>query len=265
MPNVGTAVATIISDAYREANITALGTLPTAAQQAEALDALNRVITSVYGDELGEQLSDWLVPNPQRTAPVAANYPQLPYANQGYGVAAAFNQYPPKNTRIIWGGNTTTVWLPEKPDNGSRIALIQGSGLGDNGADGNVLTIDGNGRYLNSLGATQQTFVFSTAAPIAAGWLYLAGLGLWTPITELALTDNLPFPQKHDDFWITALMIRLAPRYNKVVSPETKGAFQLAMDRLISSYTQSDVTVYGAWDFPNSLQSYISGRYYLGN
>ena len=269
---MGTPVQTIITDAYREMNVVALGLAPTANQNAEGLSRLNRIVRSVLGHQLGEKLLDWQAPQPQRTAEVAANFPQLPYPigtdvgilpmpnGVAYDVCVA--PYPPQNSRIVWGGVTMTVFFPEAPDNGARMMLVQGSGLGDGGTNGDALTLDGNGRFIGAPGTAQAAFTFNAATPFApALWLYTAETGLWNAIADFALTDSLPFSEEHDDFWTAALAIRLAPRYNKAISAETKAAFSNGLIALQTAYRQSGTTIYGSQDFPRSLQSFTSGRW----
>jgi hypothetical protein len=74
----GTAASSLIQSAYREGNLIAVGTTPTTAEQAEALLLLNNFVLGIFGYEMGENLQDWPAPAPQRTAPVAANFPQFP-------------------------------------------------------------------------------------------------------------------------------------------------------------------------------------------
>lgn len=263
----------IISSAYREANITALGTSPTANQSSEALSKLNRAIKSVYGTELGEPLIDWQAPQPQRTAPVAANYPQAPYPYVNdpvimpFPAASAADEYvypyPPKNSRVVWGGDILTVYFSEQPNNGSRMGLVQGSGAGDAGQTGNVLTIDGNGRYIDAPGTTQATFTFNSSTPIDPSfWIYIAETGCWTTLSDLSLTSTMIFPEQFDDYWIIGLALRLAPSYNKTISEESKARFMQMEVKIRTAYRQEQPTIYGSFDFPRSLQSYIAGRWF---
>ncbi len=269
---MSTPVATIVSDAYREMNIVAIGLAPTTAQQNEALTLLNDIIRGVYDTEIGERLYDWQVPQPQRTAQVAANYPQLPYPLNTDSTILPFpmtteqdlfiTPFPPKNSRMVWGGQTMTIYMPEQPDNGSRMMLVQGSGKGDAGIDGNVATIDGNGRYVGAIGQSQATYTFSFETGFqSVSWIYISPTGVWTPVVDLALTDVMIFPRKHDTYFKTALAIRLAPRYNKAISKETGAAFTAAEAALKTDYRQTGVTVYGSQDFPRSLQSFVQGKW----
>jgi hypothetical protein len=137
-----TTATTLIQAAYREGNLIPVGKSPTPTEQSEALDGLNRLVNGIFGFEMGENLADWLFPAPQRTAPVAANYPQLPApAYQGVLQNTYMTPYPPNNVRVVWGGVTGTLWFPEKPEPGSRMAVVQGSGAGDSGAPGQIITL----------------------------------------------------------------------------------------------------------------------------
>ena len=262
-----TTATQVIQAAYREGNIIPVGQQPTAAEQTEALDRLNAYILGVYGQELGENLSDWPFPAPQRTAPVAANYPQAPYPQDLDSLvltspfagdpSTLVYPYPPKNSRIVFGNVAGTLFFHEAPDDGSRMAIVQGSGAGDSGTPGATIILDGNGRTIE--GANTQSY----SQPVAGRqWLYRADLGDWTAVLTLALTDNIPFPPEFDDLWICLLNIRLAPRYHKEVSSETKLIATQMLKTLKTRYRQQAVTTYGSSDFPRALESYISGRWF---
>lgn len=260
-----TLASSIIQDAYREGNLIPVGTNPSTAEQVEALRRLNSFIAGVFGEEMGENLADWPAPLPQRTAPIAANYPQLPYPMGLDGdlmgipaptsLSTAFAVYPPKNSRIVWGGKTITVYFPEAPDDGSRMAVVQGSGAGDGGAAGQILTLDGNGRTIE----TANTKVITDPATPAA-WMYRADTADWVAVKDLIITDPLPFPSDLDDLWICMLQIRLAPRYGKSISAETNSTAVRMMKKLKAKYRQAGTTIYRSGDIPNSFQSYAGNR-----
>ena len=267
-----TTAQALITAAYRELNIIARGTAPTTNQSTEALARLNAYIASVYGFEIGEPLSDWGFPAPQRTAPYAANFPQAPYPYStdvnilstplAQDLSSTITPYPPRNSRVVWGGIVnSTLYFPESPSPGTRMGLVPGP---DN-LNTAVLTLDGNGRYIRSplYPATADADQFVPALPIApAHWFFRDDIGVWVPISNLSLTSDSPFPQDFDDFFIVTLAIRLAPGYNKTVSAESQKAGMDALKRLKARYRQEGTTVYGSFDFPRSLQSYISGRWY---
>ena len=262
-----TIASVLIQQAYRENNLIPAGGTPTTPEQTEALALLNNFIFGVFGHEMGEELTDWQVPAPQRTSPVAANYPQLPYPTDiggnifplpfGPTTSQAIFPFPPVNSRIVFGGVSGKAYFPEQPNDGARMAMIQGSGAGDMGVPGSTLTLDGNGRTIE--GANTQAY---TDPITARQWLYRADLGDWTAVIPLLIGGNCPFPPELDDLWVTALFIRLAPRYGKAVPTETSAIFTKMLKTLKARYRQAGVTVYGSQDFPRSLQSYISGRWW---
>lgn len=145
-----TTAAGIIQAAYREGNLIAFGKSPVANEQIEALGSLQRILDGIMGFEMGELLEDWLVPNPQRTAPVAARWPQgpfssasdpAPFAAPGPTTSPNVWPYPPTQRRIVFGSVSQTVYFPESPVDGSRMAIVQGSGLGDAGVPGTATGI----------------------------------------------------------------------------------------------------------------------------
>jgi hypothetical protein len=233
-----TQASSIIQSAYREANLIGVGASPDAAEQTEALARLNSLILGMLGSDIGEMLRDWLVPAPQRTASVAANYPQQPLANN---MPQDVWRYPPKNSRIVFGSVTDTVYFPETPDDGSRMAVVQGSGAGCAGADGAVLTLNGNGRLIGT------TATATLTAPVTAcEWLYRADLGRWLVMTDLALTDELQFPREQDDVFILGLANRLCPRYGKTLSIVQWKLYKDALTQLRTTYRQKGVVTFGA-------------------
>lgn len=255
-----TIASALIQAAYREGNLVSVGASPAASEQTEALAGLNRLINGIFGFEMGENLSDWLFPVPQRTAPVAANYPQAPILSPiSPPLANTYvSPFPPCNSRVVWGGVTGTLYFPEKPEPGARMAVVQGSGAGDGGAPGQTLTLNGNGRTIQA--ANTQALV----NPITAKqWLYRDDLGDWTLCADLNIGDDCPFPKEFDDFFICALAKRLAPRYGKITAAETIETARVTLARLKARYRQSAPTVYNSQDFPRTSQSYLTGSWWL--
>jgi hypothetical protein len=265
-----TIASVLIQAAYREGNLIPVGTSPTANETTEALERLNRYISAVFGFEMGEELTDWLVPVPQRTAPVAANFPQAPWPTDdafGFGnplstdPSAAIYPYPPANSRIIFGGVAQTIYFPEQPNDGARMAIVQGSGAGDTGTAGAVLTVNGNSRTITKAATTTFTFAALPNPTVGVEYLYRADLGDWRLVGDMLMTAECPFPKTYDDLWICALAIRLAPRYSKAVMPETTALFKSTLSKLKAKYRQTAPTTYGSTNFPNARESYISGSW----
>jgi hypothetical protein len=266
-----TTAADIVRRGFREDNLIPIGRAPTLAEQTEGLELLNSFIKSVYGYELGEFMEDWVAPQPQRTAPVAANFPQLPYP---LGSDAMVNPspfaddyslniypYPPSNSRIVWDGNAVTLYVPEQPRPGARIAVVQGSGARTNPAPGQLLTLNGNGRLIETAVGVVAPSVVLTQPISPMSWFYRADIGVWKLIAPLTFTDEVPFPEDYDDFWICALSMRLAPRYTKQVSANTTAALTRLLGRMKAEFRQVSNTVYKAEEIPRGLESYASGRW----
>lgn len=256
-----TIAADIIQAGFREGNLIPAGKQATTPENVEALAVLNRYVGSIFGYEMGENLRDWPVPPNQITAPTPTTFPQSPLVglgidgNAGPSGADCFQwKRPPKNSRLVFGSVECTVWFPSNPMDGSRMALIQGSGAGDQGADGAVITLDGNGRFIEG----QATLTF-TAPVTKRAWLYRADLGQWIACVDLELTDEMPFPADLDDFFICALSMRLAPRYGKVTAAETAKTAIDTMKRLKARYRQAGTTTYGGENLGQTGQSYQVG------
>lgn len=257
----------IITRAYREVNITSIGVPPTDDQLTEGLARLNAWLRILFGSELGEPLQDWLVPSPQRTAPVAANFPQLPYP-QGTdwnlmgtplpgAVGPTLWPYPPPNSRLIIAlTQNTTVWFPEQPSDGARMAIIPG-GLG---VQPFTLTLDGNSRTIN--GAPTQVITVPLTLTTRQRWMYRSDIGDWRPIHDMALTDLIPFPDDMEDYLAVGLAIRLAPSNDKTISGETLKAFKDAELIFKARYKQVGTTTYNGQDVPSSYESFLGGRYW---
>jgi hypothetical protein len=252
-----TSAVSIIQAAFREGNLIAVGVSPTTPEQNEALDKLNRLVRGLLGYKMGENLSDWLAPQPQRTAPVAANYPQAPLCNDA---TSNIYLYPPNNRRIVYGGTTLTVYLPQSPNPGSQMAVVQGSGAGDGGQVGDVLTLNGNGRTIE--GAATQTFIFASPAFTPQRWFYRDDLADWVLVEDMELGDELPYPSEFDDFFICALSKRLAPAYGKIIAKETVETALRAESAFYARYRQPTEVVYGSEQIPRSYQSYIAGQWW---
>ncbi len=217
----------IAEQALREGNLIALGQPITAAQEAEAIDLLNRFIDSLLGFEIGEFAMDWATP-PSQTSPVPARYPIRPRSTE---LPSDVWPYPPGNVRIVLKlVADTTIYMPQDPDDGARFLFIN---IGD--ADTHNLTVDGNGRLVKG-GAT----VVDTPGNLNQQlWLYRADLSDWTLVTELSAADTSPLPGFYDDLLIIGTFIRLAARYGRDTSSESAAAFARLMKRLKTQYRQT--------------------------
>lgn len=216
-----TTLRQIITDAFRESNVVAVGETPDADQLAEALRRLNAIIKSLYGNEFGEPL-------------LTVNYGSLGLTNvygQAEDESSVVNSiYVPSNVRLIFNlSAATTLYLNPNPRDGARLAVIDNAG---NLATKNA-TVNANGRLIES--AT--TVVLNTNS-LNREWFYRADLGAWTRVTDLVTDDTLPFPEDFDDFFVTLLTMRLNPRYGAETGQEVVSVLQDMKRKFRARYRQ---------------------------
>lgn len=222
-----------IERAYREAAITARGAGLSEVEYTEGLDRLNGFIASLFAGEIGQLLSDWQVPANLRTAPYAANNIALPFPQNTTSLDQPFvsteqpaplrEQYPPANSRVLWGGNADTIiYLPQYPADGARMEFV-------NVGSTATLTVLGNGRRIS--GAASLSFA-SNAVPVLL--FYRADLGSWLPIAPLGLNDESPLPAEFDDLLVAGTAIRLTALDE--ISPQSGTMF--IYDRLLKRCSQ---------------------------
>lgn len=223
---------TIIQRAFRQDNIIAAGKTPTSAEQTEALEALGAFLSQLIGFEMGEIVQDWQVPVVY-TAPYAEENPRDPY---GFDSVPSTNIQPPINSRIVARiGAATTVYLPQYPNDGSRIAVV------DSASTNNNLTLDANGRKIE--GAASLLIDLSADAP--AEWMYRADLANWVRLPDfaaLSLSDDMPFPSKYDQMIVCGLSMWLAPRYGIGPSDITGQMYRSLVTKFRAQYKQPTIT-----------------------
>lgn len=245
-----TLASIIIQRAYRESNIIPVGTQPSTSQQIEALAVLNSGIRSLPGSVFSENLTDWGIPFSQRVGNVAANSPLYP--GSARPIVPQSNPYPPKNTRMVWDGSTQTVYMPENPPDGARMALVQSAGNGQQTPG--LLTLSGNGRTVEG----SANYLSSTATH--RNWLYRADLGDWVRIyQDLLASDNLPFPDVFDDFFITGLAIRMSPMYGKTIQAATTGTYTRMASMIRARYFQPTSEPRGGEELVPGYESFWTG------
>lgn len=250
-----TLVSTLISDSYRESMLTALGQQPDGAQSDEGLRLLNRVVSSVFGNEVGENLVTW---------PVGDNYiysgwtpEQWCYLQSDIAVVVADHK-------------EHSLRLPPFPQDGDRLQLID----------------SGSGFASHPVTLVRQAALFegSTADYVADTdgfnqiWIYRADVADWRRILPLAAEDPFPFPEKHDDAFIGLLAARLNPRYQQGLSAESRAMFDRALTQLQAAYRRVKVTpadlavqrLTGSWPYnygglgggPGTLEPFLNGYPY---
>lgn len=208
-----TLVSLIIIDGLRESNLIGLGESGDAAQGAESLRLLDRLVSGVFGNEVGENLTDWTFP------PVNA----ITYTWQ----------YIPPDTRIVMGPNAgaRSFNVNPYPENGDRLQLVD---AGSNFATNNVTLIKGPAKF----GGSPSNYIANTNG-FNKTWLYRADIADWALVSPLDPAGEFPFPQAYDDAFIGLLAARLSPRYQQTLSPESQVSLDRAIRRLRADYSRT--------------------------
>ena len=213
-----TVISAIIKDAYRENNSVPLGQEPSSDQITEALTRLSSLIAGVYGYDVGERLSDWMVGHANQ------DDPDLSW-NEMYW------KYPIQNSRILLNHTTAqSIYFPQVPDNGARMMIIDVNGV----LDTLPVTIYGNGRLIES--ATSQLL---NVAGTVRSWFFDADSAEWKRIDDLTVNSELPFPPEFDDYFIIKLAGRLSPRYGRSLSDLTLARLADQQAQLEARYRQT--------------------------
>lgn len=225
-------VSAAISAAFREADVTTIGTDPTDAEFAEGLTLLNSYITRLFGTEFGENIEDWFVP--PRTGQ-SLSTPSLPDNLVSPDLSSTWYLMPRSNTRLLLSTTAATnIKFPENPRDGSQIAVVD---VASNSVD---ITLNGNGRLIEG----QVSLVDTPQAFAGKRWFYRADLASWEPVEALGLDDTLPLVADFDDLFITYLAIRLAPRNAQKTTEETAKVYTDLMKKARTRYRQEqDIAV----------------------
>jgi len=216
-----TLVSQIITDAFRQSNLLALGTEPTDAQKEEALRYLQRIVKSVFGNEAGD---------PFTVFPIGKQNISRPSGYPWWNTVPDNDWFVPKNTRVMLNlDQSVPLYLHPAPDDGSRFALIDVAGsLAEY-----PVTIYGNGNRIEgmeTLGLNENFY--------DAEWFYREDLANWMKYSPIEMEDIFPFPEEFDDFFITMLAIRFNPSYGASLDGQSKMIFDRAKSQLRARYTQ---------------------------
>lgn len=252
-----TLVSDIISFAYREANTVSVGATISTAEQTEGLTLLQGVVDSTFPSVMGTKMFQWTVPYPLMTSSVAGNYPAAPGLTMQSATPRNPN-LPPPNARMLMKNTTDqTLYFPYAPEDGALMEYV------DLGHTANV-TFDANGFLFGSdLTVTSGTTTIVPHDPAAPRnssirWMFRADLGAWVAISALSLTAQMPFPTLFDDYFVTALALRLAPRYAPTVPELTLARHKQMREMLSLMYLQSKEVVTGLTNIPGAQSFYTS-------
>lgn len=215
-----TTVTELITDAYRQGNLIALGATPSDAQLNEGLRWLNRLVKSVFGNEAGENLTPFALGRENINRP--AGFPW-------YGDAPPAEWFVPHNTQLLCNlENATEISLHPQPVDGSRVAV---NDLALNFST-NSLTLDGNGRRIDG-----GTSVLLNVDGTDQVWFYRDDRGEWLTVTPLDdLEAIFPFPEEFDMFFVGNLAMLLNPAYGATMDQQTAQMFARAKSQFQARY-----------------------------
>jgi len=216
-----TLVSEIITDAYRQSNLLAIGVSPTALQQEEALRYLNRLLKSVFGNEAGDPLTSF---------PIGRGHIQRPSGYPWWDTVPDNDWYVPSDTRAMLNiDRSVDLWLNPAPCDGARFQAID---AGKNLSEFPV-TIHGNGASIED----QFEIVLDTDG-INQTWFFQADIANWVRYSPITSTDLFPFPEEFDDYFISLLAMRLNPSYGTMMDDQSKEIMRRSKSQLAARYTQ---------------------------
>ena len=199
----------IIARAYRETNLIPLVSTPSTLQQTEALDLLNTILLSSVGNEIGKELNE---------LNIGGIFDESEYVAD----------WIPADARIVYYNLAPkTINLHPEPVNGQRLGFVDTTGS----LSTNPVTLNGYGRNIEGLSS-----IVLNVNNDNRQWIYRADTGNWVKVTSLALTDQMPFPQDFDDYFITVLALRLNPRYGQTLTGESMEALKRGKRNIRARY-----------------------------
>lgn len=216
-----TTVTQLITDAFRQSNLVAIGQEPNSAQQTEALRYLNRLVKSVFGNEAGDPLTAVPVGSVGYARPT--DYPYFEPELDG-------EWFVPKNARMVLNlDQSASLYLHPAPDDGCRVGVtdVQQS------LTNYPVTLYGNGNLIEGVSS-----IALNEAGVDKEWFYRADLGDWVLCSDLALDTEFPFPEEFDDYFITMLAIRINPSYGSQLDGQSQMVLNRSNKQLRNRYAQ---------------------------
>lgn len=214
-----TTIAQLITDAYQINNLIALSVIPSAAEQAKSLRYVNRLFKSLFGNEIGDKLSDGVLSSGGIT------YPDYAYS---YPINT-FNVR--SNTRILNSSTSAvTIYMPTNPQGGARVSFVDLTGA----VSANPVTVVAEDRLIE--GVVGKTINTDSEAD---DWFYRDDLASWQKISSLELTDEFPLPEEFEELFISLLVLRLDPAQGVTTGEELGYLMKQMVRKLRARYRQT--------------------------
>lgn len=212
-----TTAQAIIRQAFRESQILDLNVPPTDDEQAEALTLLQGVVSRRIRPPV---LTCWL-------GAVSSIKQQRGVVLRDFTSFVPHTALPQDVYLNCIMDNTYSVLLPPSPSDGSRLIVIDvGKNFGTF-----PLTLVGNGNLVDD----GVSITLSTSG-VGVNLLYRRDLGQWITVTDLGLSQNIPFPTEFDTLFSIDLALRLNPRYGVSMDEITAQIYQDVKSRFNSRY-----------------------------
>lgn len=221
-----TVISEIITASLRESNVIAANaTVPDTARD-EAFARLKVMILAVLGAEIGYILEDWNVTGSAIYRPSG-----IPVSSANL---AGFTVKP--NSRLMCNlAEARTITLDPLPQDGQRFEVVDIAGSFDT----YNLTIDPNGRKL--AGATGNAVI--DTAGFAQQYFYRSDIGDWVTLVPADTTEEMPYPEDFDDYFIIGLAKRLNPRYGRELSPLSQERYAQQQAHFAARYAQTRLRI----------------------
>ena len=208
----------IINLGFREANFTAIAASPSTDEAGEGLVILQNLVRTLFSNVANIKPVQWYIPSPQANSSKLIRHPALTSKQNHLNSPADIN-HPPSNVRLMMKNITAeTVFFQYQPEDGALMEYV------DVGHTADVI-LDSNGALFGLTGFIDSITISKPDADTRLAprkWVYRADLGSWIEIVDLVAGVELPFPSHFDDYFITAMAIRLAPRFGSPARAETR-------------------------------------------
>lgn len=197
-----TTIQELVTEAFRENNLVQVGDTPEGAEYLEAESLLLRYITSLFGTELGEPLTNV--------------------------VLDASSDSITSNSRVVVGDSLpASITLSSNPADGEQFAVVDPRGL-----LAGLVVEAGEGTIEGAESVTLDTSASEYS------WFYRADKADWSLVSPLSSESESPLPEEFDELLTLWLAIKIAPRTGAQTKPESIQAYQRVLKKFKARYKQ---------------------------
>lgn len=241
----------LIQAGFRESNFVGQSTILADDEQTEGMQLLQSLTLTMPGLILGHKWRNWFIPYPNRTAEKGGDFPAR---SDREFTDLRYPNYPQTNARVVLrNAAAETLYMPQMPSDGALMQFVDAGFQGD-------VTLDANGNFFGTSGvATTVTLTTGVAGgnrlPTRT-YIYRGDIASWIRLDSLIYNAESAWPAEFDDFWITAMAIRLSPRFGNEPRSATIARYQEMVVFLRGWYRLENQEVLTSADTHNSDQSW---------